>query len=309
MSFNTPGYAIRRNSSCGDEEVKCHKTWENDLAITMACCPKDSHCNNSGQPNTICCPNGLNCTQEIESKRPTCADQRWDLYDKDGEFCCEKDQWGYFIDNSIWVGCYTNSGDVNGKYIGLPVISTGSASTATAKSSSAASTATSTSSAAAGASTGGSSTNTGAIAGGVVGGVVGAAAILVALFFLLRSRKRKDQPPSPPQQDTPPPVISKNSQPRELEGQTHSKPAVEAVLEYPPQPEYPAYNMPAYDYYSQSHQVSSSDYSQPPHSLQGFAPSQPHTHSSPSEYATAQPYLAQQLHELPTDRNSHVDSK
>lgn len=125
MSINTQGYAIRRNSSCGDEEVKCHKTWENDLAITMACCPHDSHCNDSGQPNTICCPNGLNCTKEIESKPPTCADQRWNMYDKEGAFCCEQDQSGFYIENSIWVGCYLDSSSVNGNYIGLPVLSTG----------------------------------------------------------------------------------------------------------------------------------------------------------------------------------------
>lgn len=125
MSTNTQGYAIRRNSTCGDEEVKCHQTWENDLAVTMACCPQNSHCNNSGQPNDICCPNGLNCTKEIESKPATCADQRWNLYDKDGEFCCEHDQSGYFIENSIWVGCYTDASDVDGNYIGLPILSTG----------------------------------------------------------------------------------------------------------------------------------------------------------------------------------------
>lgn len=122
---STQGFAIRRNGTCSAQETKCQQTWKDGLTTTIACCPNDTSCSNSGQPNTICCPNGLNCTQEIEAKKPACANPTWDLYEQDGYFCCEPDQAGYYIRNTIWVGCYSPSTHVSGKYLGLPVYTHG----------------------------------------------------------------------------------------------------------------------------------------------------------------------------------------
>lgn len=121
FSPDIQGYAIRRNNTCSEGEVYCQQTWN----TTEACCPKNSFCSNSGEPNTICCPNPLNCTQSIEAEAPTCADKGWNLYNHDGPFCCEADQQGYYILNSILVGCFNGTGDVTGVYQALPVISSG----------------------------------------------------------------------------------------------------------------------------------------------------------------------------------------
>ncbi|KAL2004778.1 hypothetical protein VTN00DRAFT_3306 [Thermoascus crustaceus] len=125
---------------------------------------------------------------------------------------CSEGELGYYILNTIWVGCLDGTGDVTGDYQRLTVISSGTPSSTPTSTSAAASTSTSATT-----SDGSSHTNPGAIAGGVVGGVVGVAAIVTILFFLIQSRKQQHQQaqqPAPPFSTT-----VEKSQPKELEGQ------------------------------------------------------------------------------------------
>lgn len=99
----------------------------------------------------------------------------------------------------------------------------------------------------------------------------------------------------------------RSTHPSELEEQ-NNKP-VEAVLEYPPQREYPAYPVPMYNYYNQSQsQQPSPDHSQQQYSSQ-HSGSQQYAYSSPSDDTPAYHHSTQQLHELPTDQNTRFDYK
>jgi hypothetical protein len=52
----------------------------------------------------ICCPSGLNCTSVLQSD-PACAIPSWNMYAYDGAFCCPSNEFGFYVDNTVWVGC------------------------------------------------------------------------------------------------------------------------------------------------------------------------------------------------------------
>jgi hypothetical protein len=106
MSSSITGYAVRRNNTCGAGEQSCANTW----GTMHSCCPDGSYCydSNTGIANMICCPSGLNCTSVLQSN-PSCAKPNWDLYSYDGLFCCEQEDYGFYVEGAVWVGCASQS--------------------------------------------------------------------------------------------------------------------------------------------------------------------------------------------------------
>lgn len=118
------GYPLRRNNSCNAGEEPCGNTWES----FWACCPGNSQCLDSkatGINNFICCPNSLNCSSVL-AESPTCADTTWDLYNSTGYFCCESDNPGFAVQNTVLVGCLDADAPQNNSYNALKPSSTGS---------------------------------------------------------------------------------------------------------------------------------------------------------------------------------------
>ncbi|KAJ5820497.1 hypothetical protein N7474_006088 [Penicillium riverlandense] len=224
MSSSIPGYAVRRNNTCGAGEQSCANTW----GSMHSCCPDGSFCfdSNTGIANMICCPSGLNCTSVLQSN-PSCAQPIWDLYSYDGLFCCEQENYGFYVENTVWVGCASQS------YAGtddqlLSIVQSGTSTTTTTSTTTAISTTSSTTTSASVAtdqpshakaavtgsvaSDNSSHTPTGAIAGGVVGGVLGIALMVALIFFLARRRSKRPQKELPSQVRELPTPFSNNTE-------------------------------------------------------------------------------------------------
>ncbi|KAK2757101.1 hypothetical protein FQN54_005070 [Arachnomyces sp. PD_36] len=198
--FEPPyGFAIRRNGSCLSSESECYATWGG----FWGCCPGEATCPGADQwiANNVCCPGNADCTGQLNEK-PHCADESWTMFEREGYFCCEKGQFGFWTsypDGNF--GCSDEYPD-NANFTVLNPISQDTSSgpeissTQSSDNMPATQTSLTTPDESSSSSSSSSSTNTGAIAGGVIGGVAGLALILAAIWFFLRRKQPKEEPPT-----------------------------------------------------------------------------------------------------------------
>jgi hypothetical protein len=69
-----------------------------------------------------CCPTSTNCTESL-LKKPSCANETWDLYNNGGYFCCERGFTGYSAEESD--GCAEPGYALKAGQVSLPILSTG----------------------------------------------------------------------------------------------------------------------------------------------------------------------------------------
>jgi len=93
------GWAIRRDGRCPPNSEVGHGTW----GSWWACCPVPTDAWAATNNNTRCDQRSVQ-----EDPPAQCANSTWSLWYREGYFCCEHNQLGYYYeDNSV--GCATKS--------------------------------------------------------------------------------------------------------------------------------------------------------------------------------------------------------